>query len=212
MPLAHYGVLKANFVSFGPDEQGQWYHGIINAEANGIAYQCAVDVESQNNVQVQYQVLHNLPSDVFAPILGLADGYTELARNPTSGALDYVRSQFLSAKGCLTVFWFFWQRLFGVSPWTSVTGTEAITAMDQLVSGCDKIYVFGEPYSTGNGMHNVHMNQGDPPISPDGRDHQGDDGIWQDGGVVVHKDGKLHAFISKFSSQTLNTDDQGLPA
>ena len=62
-------------------------------------------------------------------------------------------------------------------------------------------------------MHNVHMNQGVPPVSSDGRDHQAADGIWQDGATIFQNaDGSLTAFCSKFVSQSLDTDDQGLPA
>lgn len=212
MPLARYGVCIGTLDHFGPNEQGTWYHGTIYVNTPGGQYQCSVDVATQSTVRVQYQVLHKLPTDVFAPILTLSDGYHDLQRTPTSGALDYIRSQFLTNRGCLTVFWAIWQAIFQQGPWTDSNGTNAINEMDALVSGSSRLFVFGEPYTTGLGMHNVHMNQGDPPLSPDGRDHQGDDGIWQDGGTVVQKpDGTLHAFISKFSSQSLNTNDAGLP-
>jgi uncharacterized protein YukJ len=62
-------------------------------------------------------------------------------------------------------------------------------------------------------MHNIHMNQGDPPISSDGIDHQADDGIWQDGATIFQAtDGTLTAFCNKFVSQTFSTNNQGLPA
>ena len=58
------------------------------------------------------------------------------------------------------------------------------------------------------GMHDVHMNQGDPPGQ-----FQHLDGIWQDGGVLVERpNGNLAGFFVKFVTQTLNTNDQGLPA
>jgi uncharacterized protein YukJ len=69
------------------------------------------------------------------------------------------------------------------------------------------VYVFGAPYTNGLGVHDIHMNQGDPPGI-----HQHDDGIWQDGGTIIeYPDGRLAAFLTKFATQSLTTDDQGLP-
>ena len=54
---------------------------------------------------------------------------------------------------------------------------------------------------------NVHYNQGDPP-GP----HQREDGIWQDGAVLIQAaDGSLTVWQVKFNTQSLHTDDNGLP-
>jgi uncharacterized protein YukJ len=53
----------------------------------------------------------------------------------------------------------------------------------------------------------VHCNQGDPPGQ-----FQHLDGIWQDGCVFAIKaDGTLSAYLGKFSTQSLKTDNNGLP-
>jgi uncharacterized protein YukJ len=109
--------------------------------------------------------------------------------------------------------------------WIISDGQQAVAALQQqLSSKPQKLFVFGEPFTDAapvtengvraqNGMHNVHMNQGDPAKSVDGRDHQADDGIWQDGATVfLNADGSLTAFCSKFIGQTFKTNDQGLPA
>ena len=68
--------------------------------------------------------------------------------------------------------------------------------------------MFGAPYRTGLGVHDIHMNQGDPPGQ-----FQHLDGIWQDGGTVVESaSGRLDGFLTKFKTQSLDTDDNGLPA
>jgi uncharacterized protein YukJ len=57
------------------------------------------------------------------------------------------------------------------------------------------------------GMHDIHYNQGDPPgiFRPL-------DAIWQDDSVIVHHaGGRYEGFFVKFDTQSLNTDDQGLP-
>jgi uncharacterized protein YukJ len=66
-------------------------------------------------------------------------------------------------------------------------------------------------FSAGNlfaleGVHDVHCNQGDPPGQ-----FRVLDGIWQDGCVFALKaDGTLSAYLGKFSSQSLNTDNNGI--
>ncbi|HEX2745439.1 MAG TPA: DUF2278 family protein [Streptosporangiaceae bacterium] len=215
MPLARYGVCIGTLLHLDPSEQGTWYHGVFTVQADGQDYECTVDLESQLQDEVQYQILPNLRADLFQPILGLGQGYHDLARTPTSGALDYIRSPILTGQGCLTLWWGVWNLIFQTNlPWTTTDGQGAVNMLVTQISDpqAATLFVFGEPFTTGLGMHNVHMNQGDPPLSPDGQDHQPDDGIWQDGGTIIqHNDGTLHAFLSKFPTQSLNTNNQGLP-
>lgn len=93
-------------------------------------------------------------------------------------------------------------------PWVASDGDNALDVLEPLVQGAARIYVFGEPYSTGLGVHNVHCNQGDPP-GP----HQGEDGIWQDGVVLAQAaGGGITAWQVRFNTQSLHTDALGLPA
>ena len=66
----------------------------------------------------------------------------------------------------------------------------------------DKIFGF----KPNQGIHDIHMNQGNP------RDGQfaGDNGVWQDGGLMVHFPGQQQwvGVFLKFQSQALHTDDQ----
>jgi hypothetical protein len=191
--LGSYGVVVGEYVSY-ITEQGQWFHVDLSINAGGAKYQAAADVNEPNG-QFQFQILDNLDLSLFAPIAGLADGCHLLESNASSGAIDYARSPIL-------------QKALASQPWTNVTGNEAGDALIAMVTGSTKVFAFGEPYTTdGNGVHNVHCNQGDPP-GP----HQSDDGIWQDGCVFAKKaDGSLSAYLGKFSTQTLKTDGHGLP-
>jgi uncharacterized protein YukJ len=201
MPLASYGVCVGTLLHLDPSEQGKWYHGVFTLlDDDGQPYECTVDLESKREDEVQYLVLDNLSADLFQPIIDLSTGYQPLQSNPTSGALDYIRSPFLNSQG--------------VQAWTTTTGQKAVNVLIAQITDTEvsKLFVFGQPFTEGLGLHNVHMNQGDPPLSPDGLDHQADDGIWQDGGTILqYADGSLHAFLSKFPSQSMSTNDQGLP-
>ena len=206
--LPDYGVVVGQYVSYTTN-QGQWMHVDLNINAANVQYQAAVDVNEPNGL-FQYQVFNNLDLGLFAPISGLADGWHHLNSDPTSGAMDYARSPILQRPlGCLAVFWAILNSIFGTSyqTWTDVTGNEAGNALVAMVTGSTKVFAFGAPYTTGKGVHDVHCNQGDPP-GP----FQHLDGIWQDGCVFAIKaDGTLSAYLGKFSTQSLNTDNNGLP-
>jgi len=206
--LPSYGVVIGRYLSH-TTEQGQWFHVDMMIQAGDQQYQAAVDVNEQNGL-FQYQVFNNLDISLFGPIPGMADGWHQLASNPTSGAIDYARSQILQRPlGCLAVLWTIFNSIFKTNTqvWTNVTGNEAGQALLDMVVGSQRIFAFGAPYTTGLGVHDVHCNQGDPP-GP----HRANDGIWQDGCVfAIKSDGTLSAYLGKFSTQSLNTDNNGLP-
>ena len=211
--LPAYGVVIGAYDHSG-SHQGQWLHELLYLKANGTLYECAVDVNEPTGI-FQYMVLDSLDPTLFQAISGLPDGYHDLARNSTSGAIDYIRSPLIQRpEGCLMAFFGFISGIFGSnapSVWNNVTGDEAGNALVGLVQGSRRVYVFGAPYENPNpypGMHDVHMNQGDPIASA----FHKLDGIWQDGCVIVNtSDGKLAGYFGKFATQSLSTDSNGWP-
>jgi hypothetical protein len=234
MPLSDgYGVGIGTFNRFyrDPSEQqryGRYYHGhiVINVPTpQGIQqFEAAVDVNKPDG-GVQYFMPTNLKRESFAAINALPDGFHRLASNSTSGALDYARSELIGVPlGCLAIFFAFLRILNREEmrqPWTTNVGDIALTQLESLFANpasINKVYLFGEPYRTGFGAHNVHLNQGDPapvPGSPNYNQQLAwyrENGIWQDGGVIVkYNDGRLAGFFVKFVTQTLNTNDEGHP-
>jgi uncharacterized protein YukJ len=218
MPLTHYGVLVGDLQGHfrdQPDTQGKWYHVNLQVTAPAGLYRCAVDVDSKKSeVGVQWKRL-TLPSSVIAPVNGLAPGYHELAHQPGSGALDFIRQPaFAGGPGCFFVrmpeAWL--QRLLDLinasRRWISGSNLEAAQAFEPILVAGRRTYVFGEPFKTDLGMHNIHQNQGDPA----GSQWWAENGIWQDGGTMtLRADGMLDVFISKFSTQATNTDAAGHP-
>ena len=206
--LPAYGAVIGQYVNYTTN-QGQWMHVDLNINAAGTQYQAAVDVNEPNGL-FQYQVFDKLDLGLFAPITALPDGWHLLASNPSSGAIDYARSPILQRPlGCLAVLYAILNAIFKTSyqTWTNVTGNEAGNALVAMVTGSTKVFAFGAPYTTGNGVHDVHCNQGDPPGQ-----FRHLDGIWQDGCVFATKaDGTLSAYLGKFSTQSLNTDNNGIP-
>jgi uncharacterized protein YukJ len=96
----------------------------------------------------------------------------------------------------------------GQRGWTSGSHLEAAEALEPILVAGRRVLVFGEPFRTGLGMHNVHQNQGDPA----GSQWWDQNGTWQDGATLTERpDGAFDVFLSKFSTQADRTDDGGHP-
>jgi hypothetical protein len=227
--LPSYGVVIGRYDHFekeNPAEVGNWYHGYIYLNAPSYEggavtqYQCAVDVNEIAGT-ILYFAPTNLDRTKFAGIDTWNDGYYDLAPNATSGAIDYIRNPLVSVPlGCLAIFLALFSSGSGNNqPWVVDEGNQTLDVLENFITGCDKIYVFGAKYTyNGIGIHQTHMNQGDPipdPSSPDYSQQQtfwADAGIWQDGAIIIEKAGTLQGFFIRFATQSMNTNDQGHPA
>jgi Uncharacterized conserved protein (DUF2278) len=193
MPLQRYGVLIGTLNRFArdrPHDYGNYFHGKVYVDTPAGAYECAINFSSPSGVEVRFRVVRALNAELFSRVMALPDGYHNLRRTPESGAFDYVRSP-----------------LFG--DWEDNPGARGLDILEMLLGQSERLFVFGEPYRKHRrrGMHNIHFNQGDPP-GP----HRNECGIWQDGGMVMQQvDGELIAFLTRFASQSLTTDENGLP-
>jgi uncharacterized protein YukJ len=76
------------------------------------------------------------------------------------------------------------------------------------------VYGFGflfEPNK--DGLHETHMNQGNPKVKRGSKvkDHSSENGINQDGAVLVDVAGKFQALFTAFQTQLVPTDNRGYP-
>jgi len=252
VPLPQYGVAIGTFVSFARDPQdqfGRWYHGHLTIDTPAGHFQSALDVDTPSGIGVSYRVSRSVSKSRLGPAASLPSGWHALGSNPTSGALDYLRSpmfqdvvlrrpipQFeiparhspvpdpgplaeeqtrsaLSYESLPTIA----RRSFEVvvpwlpifRPWIPSTGDNALTALEAELPNAVRIYLFGDHYATGLGVHDVHMNQGDPA----GSQWWATDGIWQDGAVCLERAaGTIFAWQVKCNSQSFKTDASGHPA
>lgn len=196
MPLDRYGVLSGTLTAHHrdrPDAQGRWFHVNLEVDAPDGRYRSAVDVDSKDSATgVRWSVVR-VPAAALGPVAVLDPGYRDLDRSPDSGALDFLRHPALGDR--LT--------------WTAGDNLAAATALEAVLRVGAAVLVFGEPFTEGLGIHNVHQNQGDPY----GSQWWPDNGIWQDGATLVRRpDGDHDAFLSRFSTQADRTDEGGHPA
>ncbi|EXJ61928.1 hypothetical protein A1O7_02359 [Cladophialophora yegresii CBS 114405] len=79
--------------------------------------------------------------------------------------------------------------------------------LDDAISQQADIYLYGSRYDTGDGIHDVHMNQGSP-----GRRFKKDNGVHTDGGILFRfPHGHWEAVFLAFASQQIPTDEDGHP-
>jgi len=212
MPVQDYGVVIGAFAHFDRDPTnhfGNVFHGHIFVRAPGapgtsLLYNCAVPVQFPNG-KIEYAMLTGLDRARFLPVRARPNGSYSLGQDASSGALDYVRSPLL---GVLTA--------GGLMPpvWRQNIGGSVLNDLESFLTtwgSIQRIYVFGARFLNSaqmppQGVHDVHLNQGNPPGS-----FQLADGTWQDGGIIVERtDRTLDGFFLKFVTQSLNTDEQGL--
>lgn len=197
-----------------PDDFGRYYHGNLVVRAPLGTYRCAIDVDPKNMPNgIQWRLVRIRPGD-FSALRALPDGWHDLLSSPTSGALDYPRSPILHPPFLIRMVrhhsllarlleWLRWN-----PPWKNGTGIQALTDLETILDRGVRFYLFGEPFTRGLGVHNIHQNQGDPI----GSGHAAENAIWQDGATIVETaDGSLVGFLNKFSTQSFRTDDQGRP-
>ena len=218
MPLTDgYGVVigtQHQYYRDPPDNYGRYYHGNLEIATPDGIFKCAIDVDPKampNGIQWRTP---GLRATDFAQIANLPNGWHPLPSNDSSGALDYLRSPLLHPplliRQIKSASWF--QRVLKWlrwnPPWNSGTGIQALESLEGVLADGQRFFVFGEPFSAGLGVHNIHQNQGDPLGSP----WAAENAIWQDGATIVERsDGTFHAFLNKFQTQSFKTDAAGHP-
>lgn len=218
MGLSHgYGLVigtKSNYYRDPPDNFGRYYHGNLVINTPNGNYHCAIDVDPKAMPDgIQWRIVTIRPSD-FAPIKAMSDGWHPLVSDQHSGALDYIRSPVLHPP---ILFWHvrynsrlarFLHFIRWNPPWNKGTGIQALTDLESIIAQGIRFYIFGEPFTTGLGIHNIHQNQGDPI----GGGHDAENAIWQDGGTIVETgQGQYIGFLNKFKTQSFKTDSLGRP-
>ena len=205
MPLFDgYGVLVGRLSRFACDnrqDESHYYHCTLYVRTPTGVYPCAVDLDSKHRRDgLQWKVVEPDPEEI-EWLTSLEDGWTELEMSEGSGALDYYRNPALGpSEECVHANHANGEESVKVEKkyWKYGTGRHAFRDLEPLLKSNRRIFVFGEPFRNGRGVHNIHQNQGDPPESR----WAAENGPWQDGAVMVERhDGSVAAFLCKFSTQ-----------
>jgi hypothetical protein len=206
MPLFDgYGVLVGRLSRYTCDKRqddSHYYHCTLLVKTPDGVYRCPVDLDSKHRRDgLQWKVIELADKD-FDKVSSFREGWHDLEREETSGALDYYRSQALApCSECVHASLLNGDQRAAVrkESWKYGTGHHAFHDLEALLKESRKVYVFGEPFREGRGVHNIHQNQGDSPGSPWAREN----GPWQDGGIAIERhDGTVAVFLCKFSTQS----------
>jgi uncharacterized protein YukJ len=221
MPITNYSVLAGDPVS-GKVVTGSSTHYQITMNAPGGPFTVAVNIQSVDGSEVLYAIEEGFTPPDIAGLLALPMGMTALKSVPGGLSLDYVRSQ-VSGTPMIT------REQMTLLPQKTSKGNKeeqmlaqarssalenaVVTLLNMTIADKDGvIYAFGSSYADAgkvDGIHDIHMNQGNPV-----NNHGGDNGIWQDGALLIHLPSKntWTAVFIAFQTESWTTDSNGNPA
>jgi uncharacterized protein YukJ len=210
MPIQNYSLLKGDPTS-GRIVSGRSPHYQISVDAPGGPFTVAVNIQSVDGSQVLYIVDHAFVPPDPAALKALASGMTALDSVPGGLAIDFVRSTVQGApmveRGSMALL----PNAFAAGHRHNDLNNEVVDLLNRAVADRDgTIYAYGSAFADSgqvDGIHDIHMNQGNPP-----HNHDGDNGIWQDGAIFMNlpaqNDTWIAVFIA-FQTQSWSTDAEG---
>jgi uncharacterized protein YukJ len=210
--LASYGVLAGRVVDRRAEGGSDTPHYQIRVAGGGVEFRVAVNVLSKEHPsELLYVADEAFAHPLVQGLAGLAEGFTSLASTPGGLALDYIRANLFDR-----------QLLRPVPATAPGPDNDLADKLDHFVARAAadpaaRIYAFGQRWGPeagttdkvfrflpGNGVHDIHMNQGNSQA------FRRDDGVWQDGGLLLRfpaQDQWVAIFLA-FQSQAWHTDDQ----
>jgi uncharacterized protein YukJ len=227
MPIKNYSVLVGDPTS-GKVVSGASAHYQITMQAKGGPFTVAVNIQSVDGSEVLYDIVENFTPPDEAGLLALPAGMTSLKSEPGGLALDFVRST-VDGRPMIT------REQMTLLPGTNgKTNAKAkggseeermmqrartkalenavVTLLNMTIADKDgTMYAFGSAYADSgrvDGIHDIHMNQGNPA-----KNHGGDNGVWQDGALLIHlpSKGSWTAVFIAFQTESWDTNSSGNP-
>src|SRR5262245_9373646 len=193
MSLPHYGVLKGRVRDGKAERDRDDPHYQVLVEAGGTQYRLAVNVRSKYEPHdLLYLIVNDFRHPITAGLGSLPVGFNGLASQPAGNALDFVRGNLVD------------QHQFRVVPTTGPGNDDDLNDRIDFqirraqADPASEIYAFGTRwgpergqrdkifgFDPGNGVHNIHMNQGNPDLPPGQKDFFEENGVWQDGALLI---------------------------
>ena len=225
MPLKNYHLLVGRAVDLALDEDSS-PHVEVKIDAAGAAHRIAVNVQSSaGHAALLYRKVERFEHPVLPGLSELPDGFTDLGGPAAALALDYVRGaigQALVARDAMRIVPF---RADG--PGNDLKEFLLDDLLRATVADPEaRVYAFGErwpargeedrPINRGpdeyfgftpkSGIHDIHMNQGNPEAQ-----YRGANGPRQDGALLVRLADRWVAVFLAFQTQSWDTDAAGHP-
>jgi uncharacterized protein YukJ len=223
MPIANYSVL-AGRPTAGKVVSGASAHYQITMQATGGPFTVAVNIQSVDGSEVLYAIVEEFTPPDLAGLTALPMGMTKLKSVSGGLALDFVRSRVsgtpMITKAQMTLLPKSNEKAKGLSAEAEAIQRAKARALENAVvtllnmTIADKegvIHAFGSAFADQgkvDGIHDIHMNQGNPK-----NNHGGDNGVWQDGALMIHLPSKntWTAVFIAFQTESWDTDSKGNP-
>lgn len=211
-----YGVLRGRVQQIEREDDLDRPHlQVIVTDQSGARWRVPVNVLSADGSFLIYHRVDLLQSHpVLAGLGETPSGFTPIApalRSATT-ALDYFRAPLFD--------WPTGVAIRSTAPGADDDLQDALTAqLRDLQRQNGEVFVFGEPFpkpgqpddrrpvdrrlGTRQGVHNIHMNQGNPNPGS----FAGDNGVFQDGGLILRFPNRYVGLFLRFRSQWLPTDN-----
>ncbi|KAI7974190.1 hypothetical protein EIK77_000136 [Talaromyces pinophilus] len=204
--LDNYGVWKAHPKRYDVERGGTRTPHLTLYFGNneGIDFRAAINIKSGDQPESRLVYWVNEDMSGHPLVRGLSELKTGFERldhkEPERGRLrlDYIRGNFFNVNT---------GRVLG----HDITGPNndiidvLVPKVQQAINEGAVVYIFGERFNTNDGIHNVHMNQGNI------RRYWGEDGVFQDGALLFHfpaADKWVGIFLA-FASQAVHTSENG---
>ena len=211
MPLKNYGILKGKAIEVRAGA-GSSPHYQVYIVDDSTDYRIAINVQSAlAPSDLEYVIDDRFAHPITALLEALKPGFTKVANKPGTSALDFIRANLFDREKMVPL-------PFNVPGLDNDLNEKLDSVMQRAVADEEAVvYAFGERWGPekdkkdkyfgflpGNGIHDIHMNQSNVGTFVK------DDGVWQDGGVMVHfpSQSQWVAVFLKFQSQGWHTDDK----
>lgn len=207
--LDNYGVWKGHAIERRLGA-GSSPHYQIHLIDNNDDFRIAVNVKSQlSPSEVEYLIDDRFTHPLTDSWQELPLGFTRLHPGPGNGGLDFIRGNLFNRDRMRPL-------PFDVPGPDNDLNEKVDHFVQRAMANEDAtMYAFGQRWPTepikdkyfgfkpGNGIHDIHMNQGNSER------FRKDDGVWQDGALLIHFPAQAQwvGVFLKFQSQTWHTDD-----
>ncbi|MBN9380338.1 MAG: DUF2278 family protein [Chitinophagaceae bacterium] len=212
MPIKDYGVLKGKASQRILATKNSEHYQILINEGDD-PHRIAINTQSS---EAPSQVLFYADDDFHHAITdallqaGLPDAFTPLPSKPDGLALDFIRGNLFDVAQMVPL-------PSNVPGDNNDLNDKLDLFVQQAIADDDAVvYAFGQHWvdtkpdqyfpeiDPSTGIHDIHMNQGNPPGN-----YLKDNGPYQDGGLIFHfpSRGRWAAVFTAFQSQSFHTDD-----
>jgi uncharacterized protein YukJ len=216
--VRRYSLFSGRVVDRQAETSGQSPHYQILLEGGGQRFRVAVNTSSGTSHSRKSDLLYLAEDDFRHGVTRLLpdvdDGDLHVESRPGGIALDYQRGGMFDRRHMRRIP----ANLAG--PRNDLVDELDFYVQRSLVDPTSRLHAYGTRwgpelhtpdqvfgFKPGNGIHDVHMNQGNRD------EHWHDNRIWSDGGLIIHepRHDRWSAIFLAFQTQSWHTDDRGDP-